>query len=207
MTATPETDPAYEVTPARARMLADHAIHVQGGFSTPEIEAERARKDMADGGGPINWDKMEGELNAALAVKVAALGTPEPAKSKGKGKGGKGKGGKPAKVRAVDEVDEAEPADQTTVDVTPVLADVVAGEALREQIKNLTRDLKTHEDAIKDMLGDALVGVDNTGKTVVRWPVRNRTDLVKVKVREKLSDADYADCEQVTSYRSLLYGA
>jgi hypothetical protein len=56
----------YTVTDERAQLLAAHAIYVQGGFSTPEIEAERARKDMADGGAPIDWDKMRAELIAVI---------------------------------------------------------------------------------------------------------------------------------------------
>jgi hypothetical protein len=61
----------YEVTPARAMLLAQHAVYVQGGFSTPEIETERARKDMSDGGAPIDWAKFQAELDEALAAKLA----------------------------------------------------------------------------------------------------------------------------------------
>jgi hypothetical protein len=92
------------------------------------------------------------------------------------------------------------------VDVTAVLASVDQGEALRDRIAALKAELKIHEDNVKDVLGDATEGVDASGKIVVRYPVRNRTDLIRKKVQEKLSDADYAECQQTTTYRTLLYG-
>lgn len=172
MTAT-EIDPT-EVTPERALMLAQHAIHVQGGFSTPEIEAERARKDMAASAAPIDWDKMQAELDTALAAKVAALPTT--------------------------------PGSAQQTDVTAVLANIDQGEALRDRIKDLQKELKIHEDAVKDVLGEATEGVDATGHVVVRFPHRARHDLDKAKVKDILSDEDFAACSKVTNYRVILYG-
>jgi hypothetical protein len=98
-----------------------------------------------------------------------------------------------------------EPA-ETRADVTAVLASVDQGEALRDRIKKLTAELKVHEDNIKDALGKATVGVDASGKVVVRYPHRNRSGLSKAMVKDLLSPEDYAKCETVTEYRSLLYG-
>lgn len=59
-----------KITPQRAQLLATHAIVVQGGFSTPEIEKERAEKDIA-GGGKIDFDKIGREIMAAtIAAKT-----------------------------------------------------------------------------------------------------------------------------------------
>jgi hypothetical protein len=91
-------------------------------------------------------------------------------------------------------------------DVTAVLASVDQGEALRDRIKALQAELKVHEDNIKDALGKATTGVDGKGKVVVRYPFRNRSGLSKEKVKERLSAKDYAACETVTEYRTLLYG-
>lgn len=107
---------------------------------------------------------------------------------------------------AVDEVDATEPTQDQRVDVTAVLPDIVAGEALREQAKDLAKRIKVHEDAIKDALGEAAEGVNSLGEVVVRYPIRNRTNLDKSKVKSKLSEEDYAACEQVTTYRQILYG-
>jgi hypothetical protein len=94
----------------------------------------------------------------------------------------------------------------TRADVTAVLASVDQGEALRDRIKALTAELKVHEDNIKDVLGECVEGVDASGKIVVRYPHRNRSGLNKAKVKELLTDAQYAEAETVTSYRTLLYG-
>jgi hypothetical protein len=183
MTATTETDPNV-VTDARAAMLVAHAIYVQGGFSTAEIEKARAEKQLAGAPGSIDWDVMQAEVDTAIAAKIAAMlapADPAPAPT----------ATAPAEVRK---------------DVTAVLASVDQGEALRDRIKALTADLKIHEDNIKDALGEATTGVDAGGKTVVRYPFRNRSGLSKEKVKDLLTPAQYADCETVTEYRSLLYG-
>jgi hypothetical protein len=178
MTATTET-PDNVVTDERALMLAQHAIYVQGGVSDPERERARAEADIA-AGGSINWIKMQAEVDAAIAARVAAMpATPAP---------------------------EPEAPEDQAVDVTAVLANVDQGEALRDRIKALTAELKIHEDLVKDALGSATVGTDAKGKVVVRFPHRNRTGLVNAEVRKRLSDEDYAACEKVTSYRTLLYG-
>jgi len=91
-------------------------------------------------------------------------------------------------------------------DVTAVLASVDQGEALRDRIKALQAELKVHEDNIKDALGEAISGVDSKGKVVVRYPFRNRSGLSKEKVKDILTPAQYADCETVTEYRTLIYG-
>jgi len=96
--------------------------------------------------------------------------------------------------------------DAQRVDVTAVLASVDAGEALRDRIKELQKQLKIHEDNIKDALGPAIVGTDALGHVVVRYPHRNRSDLDRSKVKDRLSPEEYAECVRETSYRTLLYG-
>jgi hypothetical protein len=193
-TVTPEVDDSKVVTDERAAMLAAHAIHVQGGYSTPEVERARAEKDIA-AGGSIDWAAMQAEVNDALLAKLAA--PIEPAAPAAPA----------AKPGAA--ADEVEPTEDTTaqrVDITAVLANVDQGEALRDRIKNLTAELKVHEDIVKDVLGSATAGTDASGKVVVRYPFRNRSGLSKEKVKDRLSAEDYAACETVTEYRSLLYG-
>lgn len=60
------------VTRREATIAAQHAIHVQGGLSTPENEAVRIAADRARGGNP-DLEQMAREVNEALAAKVAAL--------------------------------------------------------------------------------------------------------------------------------------
>jgi hypothetical protein len=67
-------------------------------------------------------------------------------------------------------------------------------------------ELKVHEDLVKDALGSATAGTDASGKVVVRYPHRVRSGMDKEKVKAILSDEQYAACETVTSYRTLLYG-
>jgi hypothetical protein len=110
----------------------------------------------------------------------------------------KGKKGKGTKVPTT--------TDSRIADVTAVLANVDQGEALRDRIKALTAELKVHEDMVKDALGEATTGVDAKGKVVVRYPFRNRSGLSKEKVKEILTPKQYAKCETVTEYRTLLYG-
>jgi len=105
------------------------------------------------------------------------------------GKKGKGKGKAPQ-----------------SVDVTAVLASVDAGEALRDRIKRMQAELKVHEDNVKDALGAAIVGTDSKGQVVVRYPHRTRSGLNKAKVKDRMDPAEYAECETVTEYRTLLYG-
>jgi hypothetical protein len=103
------------------------------------------------------------------------------------------------------EAETTEP-DSQRVDVTAVLASIDQGEALRDRIKKLTAELKIHEDNVKDALGTATVGTDAKGKVLVRFPFRNRSGLSKEKVKGILTAEQYADCETVTEYRTLLYG-
>lgn len=107
---------------------------------------------------------------------------------------------------AVEETEATAPTTEQYVDVTAVLANIDQGEALRDRIKAMQAELKVHEDLVKDALGDATAGTDASGKVVVRYPHRNRSGLNKEAVKAILSDAEYADCETVTSYRTLLYG-
>jgi hypothetical protein len=109
-------------------------------------------------------------------------------------------------MTAASEVEASEPTTEQYVDVTAVLANIDQGEALRDRIKALTAELKVHEDLVKDALGAATAGVDSKGKVVVRYPERNRSGLSKEKVKFILTDEQYAECETVTSYRTLLYG-
>jgi hypothetical protein len=183
MTTTDATPDASVVTNERANMLAAHAVFVQGGFSTPDIEKKRAEADIARGV-VIDWAAIKDEVITAMATEGLATPAPEPATAA------------PA----------PEAAPVGPVDVTAVLAHVDQGEALRDRIKKMTAELKTHEDAVKAALGLATEGVDAAGKVVVRYPHRSRSGLSKEKVKSILSDEQYADCETVTSYRTLLYG-
>ena len=92
------------------------------------------------------------------------------------------------------------------VDITAVLASVDAGEALRDRIKEMTRQLKVHEDIVKDALGEAVIGTDAKGQIVCRYPHKTRSGLDKSKVKERMDPVEYAECETVTPYRTLLYG-
>jgi hypothetical protein len=184
----------YVVTDERAQMLANHAIYVQGGFSDPATERARAEKDMADGGKPIDWAKMTAEVDEAIRARLAAMPAgPAPTP--------------PAAPAPAPTAPGTTPSGALQrVDVTAVLANVDQGEALRDRIKKLTAELKVHEDMVKDMLGDNVIGVDSAGKIVVRYPHKTRSGLNKSKVKERMDPADYAECETVTPYRTLLYG-
>jgi hypothetical protein len=197
MTTTPATptDPNI-VTDYRAQMLAAHAIYVQGGYSTPDIERARAEAQLAESPGSIDWTKMENEVLTAITAKTEP--TPEPAAPAMPAATG-------TAAAEVEATPEPEVAPQR-VNVTAVLASVDAGSALRDRIKALTAELKIHEDNIKDALGAAVEGTDAVGNIVVRYPHRNRSNIVKAKVQEKLSPEDYAECITETSYRTLLYG-
>jgi hypothetical protein len=209
---TPEGDPDKVVTDERAQMLAAHAIYVQGGFSTAEVERVRAEADIA-AGGSINWHAMQAEVQAALLAKarevvtyrmggpeptpvVAAVPPAEPAEPAVAAPAGS----------AVDEVDPTEDSGAQRVDVTAVLANIDQGEALRDRIKKMQAELKVHEDIVKDVLGSATAGTDASGKVVVRYPHRTKSTLSKEKVKARLSSEDYAECENVTDYRVMLYG-
>lgn len=205
----PDIDPNV-VTDERAQMLAQHCIYVQGGFSTAEIERKRAESDLAKSPGCIGWDRMQAEVAEAMLARIKAM-TPDPAPEAVPAEPEP----EPTEVRVIEPEAEPEPAVDPTppttkrgdrVDVTAVLASVDQGEALRDRIKKLTAELKVHEDNIKDVLGEATVGVDASGHVVVRYTHHNRSGLSKEKVKSKLSDADYTECETVTSYRRLLYG-
>jgi hypothetical protein len=50
------------------------------------------------------------------------------------------------------------------------------------------------------------VGTDAGGNVVVRYPHRTRSGLNKAKVKDRMDPAEYAECETVTGYRTLLYG-
>jgi hypothetical protein len=189
-TTSTETD-ANVVTDERAEMLAKHATYVQGGYSDAATERARAEAQLADSPGSIDWVRMQVEVHEALRARMAATATPLPATAP-----------KPDPA-----VDPSEPRESQRVDVTAVLANIDQGEALRDRIKALQAELKVHEDMVKDALGNATAGTDASGKIVVRYPFRNRSGLSKEKVKAILSDEQYAECETVTEYRSLLYGA
>lgn len=69
----PEPDP-NEVTEQRAIMLAQHAVYVQGGFSTPENEAARARAQLKVQPDSIDWSRMEAEVKEAMLARAKELG-------------------------------------------------------------------------------------------------------------------------------------
>jgi hypothetical protein len=190
-----DTETSTTISDEQAQMLAQHAIHVQGGFSTPEIERARAEKDLA-GGGTIDFDRMQAELTEVLLAKVADLptATPSPALAEA--------------VKSLDPEPEPTPAAEKPqrVDVTAVLAHVDAGEALRDRIKDLQKTLKIHEDTIKDVMGSATEGTDAKGNVVVRFPFRNRSDLDRKLVKSMLTEEEYAKAVRETTYRTLLYG-
>lgn len=176
------------VTDEQAELLAQHAIHVQGGYSTAEVERERALRDL-HAGGMIDWTKVQSEVDAAIAAKIAAMPAPS------------------TPLTASEEVDETEPvASAQRVDVTAVIANIDQGEALRARIKAMTAELKVHEDAIKDVLGPATEGVDKAGNIVVRYPFRNRSGLNKALVKTMLTDEQFAKATTETTYRTILYG-
>jgi len=187
-----DTETSTTITDEQAILLAQHAIHVQGGYSTPEVERERAKIDLAKGG-RIDFEKMQAELTEALLAKVADLPSvaAEPAPT-------------------LDGIPEPEPTPAAEkpqrVDVTAVLAHIDAGEALRDRIKDLQKTLKFHEDSIKDVLGPATEGVDATGSVVIRFPFRNRSDLDRKLVKSMLTEEEYAKAVRETTYRTLLYG-
>jgi hypothetical protein len=188
-----DTEAAPKVTDEQAEMLAQHAIFVQGGYSTPERERERAEKALAEGE-TIDFDRMAAEVRAELLSRITAMGTAPASASV------------PATAPASTPKHKApEPTGPQRVEVTAVMADIDSAVALRKRIKALQTDLKDHEQSIKDFLGTAAEGVDSTGKVVVTYPTRNRTNLVATKVREKLSPEDYAECQVTTSYRPLLF--
>jgi hypothetical protein len=187
MTTTDATPDASVVTNERANMLAAHAVFVQGGFSTPEIERARAEADIKRGL-VIDWDAMRDEVIAATAAAGMVVTPSTP----------------PAEPATAAPAPEAAPV--APVDVTAVLAHVDQGEALRDRIKKMTAELKGHEDAIKAALGLATEGVDAKGKVVVRFPHRSRHGLDKKAVQAILSPEDWAAVSRVTNYRTLLYG-
>ena len=185
---TDTTTDGQVVTDAQATLLAQHTIFVQGGFSTPEVERERAEKTLA-AGGTIDWDRVQSEVTSALIARATAMSAPA------------------APLTPTEEVEPTEPVThEQRVDVTAVLASVDAGEALRDRIKSLNAELKIHEDTIKDLLGGATEGTDATGKVVVRYPFRNRSGLNKALVKTMLTDEQYAKASTETTYRTLLYG-
>ena len=166
------------VTDEQAEMLAQHAIFVQGGFSTAEVEKERAEKQLAEHPGSIDFDRMAKEVRDELDSRVAGI---------------------TASTAPITPISEQR------VDVTAALPDIDSAIALRKRIKALQTDLKAHEQSIKDVLGNATEGVDSTGKVVVTYPTRNRTNLVAAKVKAILTEKQYADCQNVTSYRPLIF--
>ena len=89
------------------------------------------------------------------------------------------------------------------VDVTSVMTDIVRAKAIRDTIKALKVDLEAHESEVRRALGPAVHGVDGDGEVVVSSPVRNRSNLVAARVKERLGPDEYADCLNVTEYRPL----
>jgi hypothetical protein len=104
----------------------------------------------------------------------------------------------------------AAPTSPTTTDqqadVTSVIGNIDAAAALRDRIADLQKQYKIHADLIKDTLGAATEGIDATGRVIVRYPQRNRSNLDRKLVKTLLSDDEYARCVTETSYRVLLFG-
>lgn len=55
-----------------ATIAAQHAIEVQGGFSTPQVEAERIAADQTKTGEPFPLARFEAELTAARQARASA---------------------------------------------------------------------------------------------------------------------------------------
>lgn len=66
----PDAELAPGVTRRQAAILSAHANIVQGGFSPPEREAERASRAIA-AGEVIDYDALQAEVTAALAIRNA----------------------------------------------------------------------------------------------------------------------------------------
>jgi hypothetical protein len=60
-----------QITDEQADLLAEHAIYVQGGYSTPEIERQRANADIASGS-VYHWEKIAAEVREAKSQAPAA---------------------------------------------------------------------------------------------------------------------------------------
>jgi len=173
------------ITDEQATLLAQHAVFVQGGFSTPEIERTKAEADLAKGA-VFDWHTIEAEVRAA--------------------------GIAPASIEVYPEAPEPAPAptavtpDEDKVDVSHVLAHVDQAVSLRGRIDDLRKELARHEDAVKAALGPATEGTDAAGHVVVRYPHRSRHGLDKKAVAALLSPEDLAAVSRVTNYRTLLFG-
>jgi hypothetical protein len=92
------------------------------------------------------------------------------------------------------------------VDVSAVLANVIAAEALRDRIADLKKQYEIHADMIRDALGAATEGTDSTGNVVVSYPWRSRHGLDKEAVKAILTDEQFGEVSKVTNYRVLLFG-
>lgn len=58
------------ITDPQALILAEHAIFVQGGYSTPERERERLLADLAGGAKMPDWSKLAAEVDDAKKLRA-----------------------------------------------------------------------------------------------------------------------------------------
>lgn len=154
-------------------MLAAHAIHVQHGFSTPEIEKARAEKDLARGG-TIDWAKMQAEVVAAITADLAK-----------------------------DEEDEAaalEGLAKMPEDLIPLREEKIA---LDEQIDALTARKKEIQDTFGKRLDErGLVGFLLNGKVHARVTVGTRTGIDGKKLKDE-KPSIWKKYLKTTAYRSV----
>ena len=88
-----------------------------------------------------------------------------------------------------------------------MLANIDQGEALRDRIKALTAELKIHEDIVKDVLGEATDGRGRKRQGRGPLPVPQPLRALQGEGQGRSSPPrQYAKCETVTEYRTLLYG-
>lgn len=170
-----------EVTQERAAMLAAHAIHVQGGFSTPEIEKARAEQQLA-AGGSINWAQMEHEVVDALKAKLETL--PPPA----------------APPQEEVEAQELE-------GLAPMPPELVALRERKLEIDKLMGDLKEELDGIKGKVDEELTarglqGFTLHGAVKARKSPGTRSSVDAKKLKEEMP-AVYQKYLRVTKYFSI----
>lgn len=161
------------ITKERADLLAMHAIVVQGGFSTPEIEKERAEKDLAQGG-EIDFDKIRAEVIQATIDKA----------------------------RPQEEIDSAalEGIAPMPEDLIPLRNEKVA---LDEQISELQKRLREIKDTFAERLyDDGLIGYTLGSKVKARESHGTRHTLDSKKLKEEMPHV-HAKYLKATEYVSI----
>lgn len=157
-------------------MLAAHAIYVQHGFSTPDIEKTRAEKDLARGA-HIDWDKMQAEVQAAILEDLQKQGT----------------SGEAAAA-------ELEGLAQMPDDLVKLREEKLK---LDKQLEKLQARKKEIQDTFGQRLkDDGLVGYLLHGKVHARRSQHTRTGVDSKRLKEELPVV-YKNYLKVTSYTSV----